>query len=470
MQAAPKKQQPSKKGQITTCFVSGGLIGSYVVYYLGVRAAVWWVAFGELTITWVGAVFRAWVIRVFLKANDKELGEHWLGIFRDDLSASLLETVATMEHQKIFSIASSENIEVKRVLDPVPEIAIPSSSRTVYQSDIEMSSMSSEVSIKPTERSAESCTLVVAKPIRQSLRKWSGCEDIMKVALDMAKHICECHQFSTDGSPLKIPDVPNFKPIIRFRLMIYVPGVLWKANSDLDYILTEDLDLHNLYRDILKIFHLCSEMKGTIARQEALTTETGTEVSNVLCGPLAHIPDSTIPDGSITADRDIPDGSTTADKNITNGDTMTLTALLVKLRNQNAVDTKAYTLDQSVLLPTIELATIYETHCDDRQLFSRIQQMQDWHTDRLRLSGEKCLPTLEAIFENQKIWQHFMTPKIPETSPRTLQPRNAKTGLYGGQPRKSSTETEKRKERSFLQKLAFRNRPGNPGQWNEQGA
>ena len=442
VQAAPKKQQPSKRGHMVTCFVSAGLIGSYVVYYLGVRVAVWWVAFGELMITWVSAVFRAWVIRVFLKANDKEPGEHWLGIFRDDLSASLLETVATMERKEVSSFASSENNEVERVLDLVPENATPSSSRTVSESDIEMISTCSEVSVRPT---AESCTLVVAKPIRQSLRNWSGCEDIMKVAFEMAKHICESHQFSTAGHRLEIPDVPSFKRIIRFRLMIYVPGVLWKANSDLDYILTEDLDLPNLYRDILKVFHLCSEMKGTITRHEALTKKTEAEVSNVLCGPLVFAPDSTIP----------------------NGDTMTLTALLVKLRNQNTVDTKAYTLDQSVLLPTIQLATMYETHCDE--LFSRIQQMQNLHTDRLRLSGEKYLPTLEAIFETQEIWQHFMTLKIPETSSRTLVPRDATSGLYGGQPRKTSTETEKRRERSFMQRLAFRNRPGKPGQWNELG-
>ena len=444
VQAAPKKQQSSKGRQVITCFISAGLIGSYVVYYLGIRVAVWWVAFGDLMITWVSAVFRAWVIRVFLKANDEELGEHWLGIFRDDLSASLLETVATMERKEINSFASSKNNEVKRVSEPLPENPAPSSSRTVFGSDIEMISMCSETSIRPT---VESCTLVVAKPIRQSLQNWSGCEDIMKVALEMAKHICESHHFNTAGHQLDFPDVSRFKRVIRFRLMIYVPGILWKANSDLDYILTEDFDIPNLYRDILKIFHLCSEMKGIITRHETLTGKIEAEVSNVLCGPLKFIPDSTIPDG----------------------DTITLTTLLVELRNQNTVDTKAYTLDQSVLLPTIQLATMYETHCDDQELFSRIQQMQNLHTDRLRLSGEKCLPTLEAIFEKQNIWQHFMTLNIPDTPPRTLQPRNSKSGLYGGQPRKLSSQVEKRKERSFLQKLALRIRPGKPGQWNELG-
>lgn len=50
VQAAPKKQYSSLKRQAITSFVCAGLMGSYVVYYLGVRVAVWWVAFGELLI------------------------------------------------------------------------------------------------------------------------------------------------------------------------------------------------------------------------------------------------------------------------------------------------------------------------------------------------------------------------------------------------------------------------------------
>lgn len=112
------------------------------------------------------------------------------------------------------------------------------------------------------ESATESCTLVVAKPIRQSLRSWSGCEDVMKVALEMAKHVCQSQVFSNPGYRLEIPNAQSFKRIIRFGLMVYVPGVLWKADTNLDYILTEDLDLTNLYRDLLKIYHLCSELKG----------------------------------------------------------------------------------------------------------------------------------------------------------------------------------------------------------------
>lgn len=423
-------------------------MGSYVVYYLGVRVAVWWVAFGELLIVGLSAIFRAWRIKKFLTANDRELGEHWLGTFGDDLSKSLLEIVAIMEYKTASSSEPSESIGEKPVSSPVLEEVSPSSSQTLSNSDSEKTMLCSDGitrsdELETTETLTESCTLVVAKPIRQSLRNWSGCEDIMKVALEMAKHVCQSQKFRNPGHRLDISDVPSFKRIIRFRLMIYVPGVPWKANTDLDYILTEDFDLPNLYRDILKIFHLCREVNGTIVRHEARTKEASAEVSNVLCGPLGHVTESNLSDGC----------------------TMTLTDLLIELRNQNSVDMKAYTLNQSVLLPIIQLATMYESNRDDREnLFSRIQELQNGHTDRLRVSGGKHLPTLEAIFEEHKTWQHFMTPKPPEPSSGPLQPRDETSGLYGKSATRKSTMGEKRKEKLWLQDMAFRSRPGNPSQ------
>ena len=294
-----------------------------------------------------------------------------------------------------------------------------------------------------TESSTESCTLVVAKPIRQSLRNWSGCEDVMKVALEMAKHVCQSQVFSNPGYRLEIPDVQSFKRIIRFRLMVYVPGVLWKADTSLDYILTEDLDLPNLYRDLLKIYHLCSEVNGTIIRHEDLTEEASTEISNVLCGPLAAIPDKILPDGR----------------------TITLNNLLVNLRNLFPDDVKAYALDQSLLLPTVQLATMYESFTDDcGNLSSRIQKMQDGHTDHLALSAGKYLSTLEAVFDKNKVWLHFMRPKLPQELSGALRPRDEISGLYGKPAGRKGTKRQQQKESNWLQEMAFRDRPGNPGQ------
>lgn len=200
-------------------------------------------------------------------AKDRELGGLWLGIFRDDLSESLLATVANMEHAMASSNTSSRSDVEKSGLSPVFETGTPFPLPTVSKLGDEKTPLRSIRSdpageLACMESATESCTLVVAKPIRQSLRSWSGYEDVMKVALEMAKHVCQSQVFSNPGYRLEIPNVQSFKRIIRFGLVVYVPGVLWKADTNLDYILTEDLDLTNLYRDLLKIYHLCSELKG----------------------------------------------------------------------------------------------------------------------------------------------------------------------------------------------------------------
>ena len=149
-------------------------------------------------ITWLSANFRAWVIRDFLKANDKELGEHWLGISRDDLSESLLKIVATMEHKLASSSVTLKSMAEDWAVRQVSEKAVPIPSPIVPELDSELITLW-EARIKKKEVLAESCTLVVVKPIRQCLRNWSGCEDVMSVALEMTKHACRSRAFGNPG-------------------------------------------------------------------------------------------------------------------------------------------------------------------------------------------------------------------------------------------------------------------------------
>ena len=58
-------------------------------------------------------------------AKDRELGEHWLGIFRDDLSESLLATVAHVEHAMASCNTSSRRDAEKSGLSLVFETGTP---------------------------------------------------------------------------------------------------------------------------------------------------------------------------------------------------------------------------------------------------------------------------------------------------------------------------------------------------------
>lgn len=117
-----------------------------------------------------------------------------------------------------------------------------------------------------------------------------------------------------------------------------------------------------------------------------------------------------------------------------------------------------------MLLPTIQLASMYESYRDDREnLSSRIQQLQDGHTDKLGLSGGKYLGTLEHVFEQNGIWQHFMRPKEARPA-QGLRPRDETSGLYGKPARRAPDRRGKQNEEALLQGKAFRDRPGRPGQ------
>ena len=118
--------------------------------------------------------------------------------------------------------------------------------------------------------------------------------------------------------------MPAFKRIVRFELMTYVPGMAWKADAKLDYILTESLDLPNLYRDVMNIFHLCGHMNGSIVSRQILKKQEKAEVSNILCDPVTIPGESGLPD--------LPSSLTLVDS-------------LCVLRDLNPPHIKTYTLE-----------------------------------------------------------------------------------------------------------------------------
>ena len=358
------------------------LAASFIVFYLGTRVAQWWVALGSLALIWLAAGLRSLVIRNFLVAKHGTLGEHWLGVFHDNIYILLLATVDTMQ----------DTVEPMHSLFPGSSLH-----------------GGTKVSANPEKADAivhmPSHTLIVAKPIRQSIKSWSGCEDVMKVSLEMSKLYCRTNKFTPKGRKLELRQLPTCKRILRFQLMIWVPGLVWKANSLLDYILTQDFDFPNLYRDLLKIIHLCGDVHGKVTRHE-VCAETQTQLSHVLCGKV------NLPDPRLHGDMD-------------------LTTLLTALRNVNPSNEKAYTLEQIMLLPTIQMASIYESFPIDTTK-SRIQTLQDAHTDKLILSGAEFLPVLQNLFDELQVWDSFMKAKPKTTYEKTeLQPRDETSGLYG---------------------------------------
>lgn len=366
------------------------LVVFYIVYYLDIRVACWWVSLDSLIITWLCAEVRVIIIKNFLVANGKSLEEHWLSIFQNDVYHSLLATVNMMLATRERSEASLQDDD-----NDVTKFA---------QDAIELSSSTNFAS----------CTLIVAKPHRQSLQTWSGCEDVMKVSLEMSKQCCRFHKFVSVSHRLSSSNMSSFKRIMRFKLMIYVSGLIWKADSPLNYILTENFDFPNLYHDLLKIFHLCDEVRGQITRHTPSSTAE-TEISHVLCDLV------TLPSAGLT-------------------EIITLTDLLVQLREVNTKCTKAYTLEQAILLSIIQLVAMFESFHSESTTAS-IQVLQDSHTNNLKLSEADFLPNLQQHFSDLNVWKNFMLPKSIGLS-RELKPGDNSSGLYGRKVVHSSFNTQ----------------------------
>ena len=108
----------------------------------------------------------------------------------------------------------------------------------------------------------------------------------MKVSLEMTKRICRLHQFGHAGHELKVPKQP-FRRVIRLHLLVYVLGLLWRADSPVDYVMTATFDIETLYCDVMKFFfHLYGTIKGAITRHPPMAGQNEAWISNVLCGPV----------------------------------------------------------------------------------------------------------------------------------------------------------------------------------------
>jgi hypothetical protein len=359
-----------------TSILTFGIVSSYVVYYLSMRVSPWWVPLGSLIVIWLGAAYRALVSRNFLIATAQGVGnhEHWIGLFRNTVNESLLATLEGASNRPSSGIPPSQS-------------STPSSEETTNSGDylvVEPKSATSEshVSSPPT-----GTILFVSPPIRTAMRTWSGSQDVMKVGLQMAKNACKRMTANLASHQVSVSN-PRWLRIVRFHPAIYVPGLVWCSRDTVDFALTKEFDLESLTKHLLKLLHICMDHPGGLTRH-AVPKDASTELSHVLCGPIADPPIDTA----------------------FSRPTATLREVLTTLRdNASTAHTSKYSLEQAVLLPTVMLACIY-----DRWLHGggtsggEIEALQNKYADKLALSGQAFLETLEAQFAKLGLWNDFMT-------------------------------------------------------------
>lgn len=155
----------------------------------------------------------------------------------------------------------------------------------------------------------------------------------MKVALEMAKASSRLRNLKLDS---QLVSGSKGLRVVRLRMAIYVPGLVWKSGQALDLALTPQFDLESLIRHVVKLLHVCMDHKGVVTRY---SIDSKAQLSHVLCGPIA--------DPRVQSEF----GS----------GTHALRNVLTALRNNNTTtNTSIFSLEQTVLLPTMIFACIYD--------------------------------------------------------------------------------------------------------------
>jgi hypothetical protein len=161
----------------------------------------------------------------------------------------------------------------------------------------------------------------------------------------------------------------------------------------------------------VKLLHVSMDHTGSISRH-TVERKTSIELSHVLCGPIADPPVDTEFSSS----------------------TPTLHEVLSAIRDNAANATsRKFSVEQTLLLPTIILACIYDRWLHSDMFGNRIQSLQKGHIDQLSLSGKTWLGSLEGEFEQLRIWDDFMVVANETTDTRLvteLMPRDATSGNY----------------------------------------
>jgi hypothetical protein len=372
--------------------LTAGLIGSYVLYYISMRVSPWWVSLSSVGVIWFGALYRAIAspATIVAASNDLETEEHWIGLFRHTLSDSLLATIAGAHVRPLGTGAITAE----------PSSPSTSSDRTVVSGELE------HIIEPDVQKDRFAVLLVINQPVRTALTTWSGAEDIIKVGLEVAKLASQTKNISFASHEIK-PSTRWIR-IVRMRFAIYIPGLIWRSNHVLDMPLPKDFQLNDIIRHLLKALHVCLDQPGTVSTHD-FTENVAKELSHVLCGPVADPP---------------------VQKEFTKT-TATLRETFVGIReNDRNAKSRKFSIEQTLLLPTIILAATYDYWLHNGRFERKIASLQRKYPDNLTYSGRVWIPTLQRELDRLQVLDDFMVDSTVRLDQSNVEARDETSGNY----------------------------------------
>jgi hypothetical protein len=386
--------------EAATTVLTAGLVGSYVLYYISMRVSPWWVSLSSVGVIWMAALFRALFAPQTIVTSPRGLqnDEFWIGMLGRTLNESLLATIDTAHHRPLLGNNGA------------PSSATPSEAGDFIV--VEPKTTNSDIG----DAGSHTALLLIHQSMRIAMNSWSGAEDVIKVGLEIAKLACRTQANSFPSHQLCPSPNSRWLRLVRMKLMIYVPGLLWRSSHYLDMPLPKDFTLNDVVRHVLKVIHVCLDQPGTLSRH-AVTEDDAIELSHVLCGPIADPP---------------------VRKDFTQT-TATLRELLAAMRdNERNQTSNKYTVEQTLLMPTVMLASAYDrwlgSKSDTGGFGQRVEELQGAHPDSLALSGIKWVPTLQKELGRLRVLEEFMTEVSADTQAdqgEKLTARGDDAGDYG---------------------------------------
>lgn len=327
--ALPARHAPqdSRARDVKVAVCGLGLVGCYVIYYLGIRVAPWWVALNNMVVLWLAAAYRAFTTQSTYQESETQTAESWTAIPGNTVSDTVDQTLCSSE-------------------------------------------------IRPSG----DCLLMFSSPIRISPMSWSSAQDVLKVSIELT------HQKSLScgwNSPSEVVNSKTWGFIVRFNLVVYIPGYIFRCEDSTDLAVELHFTFDHLTWTVLKLLHTCLDQSGSLStytsptdrREKVLATFDGEDVA-------VSYP----------------------------AEPKTLRAFLKPFSSRS--------LDQALLLPAIQVCSIYERFYYTSSKSTGMQTLQARHVDQLGLSASPAqLKGLQEELEEQGVWNSFMAP-LSELGPK----------------------------------------------------
>ena len=240
-------------------------------------------------------------------------------------------------------------------------------------------------------------------PVRISPMSWSTAQDILKVAIELTHRKSLDHAWS---GPYHAIASSKWGFVVRFHLVVYVPGYVFRCTDSVDMAVELHFTFDHLTQTVLRLLHTCIDQQGQITAYNS-SPDREQKIGAVLSGEREKRPISE-----------------------SSGSLRSFLAMFTGPR-----------VDQALLLPAIQVTSIYERFYYTSEKQTGMQTLRNRHVDKLTLgASEKQVAALKEELEEQHVWDSFVAP-IKDVGPKPTRLMSPSSAAHYAQRNRLWAET-----------------------------